>query len=107
MEKSPPKFSLTEWRRHTPTILLIFAVNIIWGLLFLITSRSDDNTENAYRLLEEHKKRADKFENLVFEFSRALMYKEAQLKNRDFYIDSILKAKTDSVTRIKLFKNEN
>lgn len=89
MDKTPPRFGLLDYKKHPQTVLLIISINIIWGLLLFITNRSDDNTENAYRLLDEHKERADKFENLVFEYTRAIMFKDAQIKNRDVYIDSL------------------
>lgn len=83
------RYTLKEWVRHPTTIILIVAVNVIWVLIFIITDRAKDSQKDCLEQVAYLRDRLDKVEKIVDDYTRAVMYKDAQIKTRDVIIDSL------------------
>lgn len=106
MDKSViPKFSLSEWKRYLPYILLIIAINIIWALFVFVFNRADSNTDNAYKLAESYRLSFERCTADQRKYVNAILYKNAQIENRDKVINT-LKHSSDSTVN-NIFQNEN
>ncbi|NGM63524.1 hypothetical protein G5B30_16565 [Sphingobacterium sp. SGG-5] len=83
------RYTLKEWVRHPTTIILIVAVNVIWVLIFVITDSAKDSNKDCLEQVAYLRERVEKLEKQVDDYTKAVMYKDAQIKNRDVIIDSL------------------
>lgn len=83
------RYTLKEWVRHPTTIILIVAVNVIWVLIFVITDSAKDSNKDCLEQVAYLRERVEKLERQVDDYTKAVMYKDAQIKNRDVIIDSL------------------
>lgn len=83
------KYTLKEWVKHPTTIILIIAVNVIWILIFLLTDSAKDGQKDCLEQVAYLRERVEKLEKQVDDYTKAVMYKDAQIKNRDLVIDSL------------------
>ena len=93
MENFTQKYTLKEWVKHPTTILLAIAVNVIWILIFMIVNGAKDTAKDANKECLEQvaylRDRVEKLEKQLDNYTRTIMFKEAQIKNRDLVIDSL------------------
>lgn len=72
---------------------LTYALIVITGFTsYFITAfnnRSDDNLHACNAQIEYLRLRVDKLEKQLDEYTKAVMFKDAQIKNRDLVIDSL------------------
>lgn len=90
-ENPVSKYTLKEWIRHPTTIILIIAVNVVWILIFTITGMAKDKSKECMEQVVYLRERLEKVERQVDEYTTAIMYKDAQIKNREAVIDSLRK----------------
>lgn len=88
------KYTLKEWIKHPTTIILIVAVNVVWILIFTITNMAQDKSKECMEQVVYLRDRLERVERQVDEYTTAIMYKDAQIKNRDSVIDSLVKKGT-------------
>lgn len=87
------KYTLKEWVRHPTTIILIVAVNVIWVLVFTITDGAKDSNKDCLEQVTYLRDRVEKLEKQLDSYTTAVMFQEAQVKNRDLIIDSLRREK--------------
>lgn len=89
------KYTLKEWIRHPTTIMLIFAVNIVWILILVIVNMGkdsgDDRNEDCQRQLVRSQAREEALQSQLDKYTMTILFKDGQILVRDNVIDSLKK----------------
>lgn len=83
------KYTLSQWIRHPTTILLIVAISIIQALIWHVVKKSDVSAKDCMEQVSYLRDRVEKLELQVDEYTKAVMFKDAQIRTRDVIIDSL------------------
>ena len=73
------------------TYALIVLSIVMTYFISAFNNRSDDNLNACNAQIEYLRIRVDKLEKQVDEYTRVVLYKDAQIKSRDVVIDSLAK----------------
>lgn len=71
------------------TYALIIVASILTFFVSAYSNRSDDNLHACNAQIEYLRIRIEKLEKQVDEYTRVVLYKDAQIKSRDFVLDSL------------------
>jgi len=83
------KYTVAQWVKHPTTLLLVFTVTIIQMLIQHTVRRSDTSTKECMEQVEYLRVRVDKLESQLDEYTRAVMFKDMQIKKQTQAIDSL------------------
>jgi len=83
------KYSLKEWIKHPTTIMLIVAMNVIWILIFIITDSAKTSSKECMEQVVYLRERIEKLEKQSDSYTRAVLFKDAQIKQQLQLIDSL------------------
>ena len=90
------KYTVAQWVKHPTTLLLIFTVTIIQALIQHTVRRSDTSTKECMEQVEYLRIRVDKLEGQVDEYTRAILFKDVQIKKQADAIDSLRRKRNEN-----------
>lgn len=89
------KYDLKDWIKHPTTILLIVAMNVIWVLIFSITDSAKVSSRECMEQVVYLRERVDRLETQADAYTRAVLFKDLQLKRQRHLIDSLARDRED------------
>jgi len=71
------------------TYALVIVASLLTFFVSAYSNRSDDNIKSCNAQIAYLQIRVEKLEKQVDEYTRVVLYKDAQIKSRDFVLDSL------------------
>ena len=85
----PDTGKITTINKYPLAFVVFFVTALLTTFVNKLFSTNDDRSRECMEQVEYLRDRVEKLERQVDDYTKAVMYKEAQIKNRDVIIDSL------------------
>lgn len=85
----PDTEKITTINKYPLAFVVFFVTALLTTFVNKLFSTNDDRSRECMEQVEYLRDRVEKLERQVDDYTKAVMYKEAQIKNRDVIIDSL------------------
>ncbi|MEI2271839.1 hypothetical protein OHD16_06760 [Sphingobacterium sp. ML3W] len=89
MEEESEDKRVRTINKYPLAFVVFFVTVLLTTFVNKLFSTNDDRSRECMEQVDYLRERVDKLEKQVDDYTKAVMYKDAQIKNRDLVIDSL------------------